>query len=217
MLYEHKNEIKVILLGNPGVGKTSLINTCVGLSFSEKYESTSSSSYMRKDFNINNKKYLIDLWDTAGQEKFKSITKIFVKGSDIVVFVYDITDDNSFKALEEWIKMSDEIIENKYICGIVGNKQDLFLNEGGVPEEEAKEYADKKNMPFEVVSAKEDPQTFELFLKQLVEKHLELKEENKEKDEKSEKNEKKEEEKKTIGLKSEEPTKKKKKFCFGVF
>lgn len=161
-------EIKAILLGNSGVGKTNLINTCVGKPFDEEKGVSTTGSYSQKEVIINDKKYCVNLWDTAGQELYNSITKMFLKKSKIVIFVYDITDKASFINLEKWINMCKDVIDNPYISGIVGNKMDLFVQEQ-VNEEEARKYAESKGMNFQLVSAKENPKPFELFLKKLVE------------------------------------------------
>jgi small GTP-binding protein len=165
---EEKIEIKAVLLGNSGVGKTNLINTCVGMNFEENTNTSTSGSFVQKNITIDNKNYIINLWDTAGQERYKSITKIFLKKSELVIFVYDITDLNSFKDLPEWITLAKEMIDNDYICAIVGNKSDLYMREQ-VNEEEAKKFAESKGWQFQLVSAKKNPTTFSVFLKELLE------------------------------------------------
>ena len=164
---ENQNEIKAILLGNAGVGKTNLINRAIGLKFDENYNSTSSGIFRTKKIEIGNKSYTVNLWDTAGQEIYKSITKIFVKRSKIVIFVYDITDKKSFDDLEGWIKMCKDLLDNDYICGIAGNKMDLYSIEQ-VTENEARKFAENQKMKFQLVSAKENPESFDNFLKELI-------------------------------------------------
>ena len=164
---ENQNEIKAILLGNAGVGKTNLINRAIGLKFDENYNSTSSGIFRTKKIEIGNKSYTVNLWDTAGQEIYKSITKIFVKRSKIVIFVYDITDKKSFEDLEGWIKMCKDLLDNDYICGIAGNKMDLYSIEQ-VTENEARKFAENQKMKFQLVSAKENPESFDTFLKELI-------------------------------------------------
>ena len=112
---EEEEEIKVILVGEMGTGKTSLINTAIGLNFQEKLASTTTNSIMNKTITINGKSYSVNLWDTIGQEKYRSLTKIFLKGAKIVIFVYDITNLNSFKELNYWFESTKEIINEKIV------------------------------------------------------------------------------------------------------
>jgi len=168
---EDDDEIKVILVGETATGKTSLINTSIGLEFKDKLESTQSSSIMQKKMNINGKTYTINLWDTIGQEQFRSLTKIFMKGARIVIFVYDITRRDTFEQLNFWIDETKEVLGNKPILGIVGNKSDLYFNEE-VKDEEAEEFAKKKNIPFQSTSAK-TPKSFSDFLEKLVINYIE--------------------------------------------
>ena len=89
---EEDERIKVILVGETGTGKTSLINTAVGKKFEEGKEISSiKCSYVQLTKVIEDTEYIINLWDTIGQEKFRSLTKVFFKNSDIVIFVFDIT------------------------------------------------------------------------------------------------------------------------------
>ena len=164
-------EIKVILIGESGTGKTSLINATMGLKFKEHLESTTTNSFSSKTVTINNKEYVLNLWDTIGQEKFRSLTKIFIKDSKIVILVYDITRKESFKELDFWHKMIQDILGDDPILGICGNKSDLFVKEQ-VKEEEVKKYAEGKNVPFKLTSAK-NPLSFNKFLEDLVKKYIE--------------------------------------------
>ena len=102
----------------------------------------------------NGKEYTLDIWDTAGQEKYRSIGKMFYKNAYIVLFVYDITNKKSFLDLKSvWY---DELIktgEKKAVMAVIGNKNDMFLKEE-VDEEEAREWADEIGAIFGLVSAK---------------------------------------------------------------
>ena len=164
-----EKSIKIILLGNSGVGKTSLINISIPECYDKEQENvpTLSSYYIQKKVKIDNKSYILNLWDTAGQETYLGITKLFFKGSEIVIFVYDICSENSFRDLDKWIQMAEEIIDNKHICAIVGNKNDLYL-EAKIKENEGKKLADSKQFKFKLVSAKFDPKIFNEFLLELV-------------------------------------------------
>ena len=160
-------EIKAVLVGNSGVGKTNLINVCTGKTFNEKSKPTNCCSLLQKSLEINNLKYKINLWDTMGQEAYKGISKLFFRDAQIVIFVYDIASKESFESLDEWIQMANDVINGDYISGIVGNKNDLYL-QAEVSEEEAEKFAKEKKMKFKLVSAKNDPQSFEDFLIELI-------------------------------------------------
>ena len=165
------DEIKIILIGESGTGKTSLINATIGLPFKESLESTTTNSFSSKKVSLGSKEYILNLWDTIGQEKFRSLTKIFIKDSKIVLLVYDITRIDTFKELDFWHKMIRDILGDDPILGICGNKQDLFAREQ-VKEEVAKKYAEEKNIPFKLTSAK-NPLSFNKFLEELVGKYVE--------------------------------------------
>ena len=164
---EDVEEIKVILIGDPGIGKTNLINTSVGLKFSTLIAPTISPSYNARMVEIGDKKYRIDLWDTAGQEKYVKVTKLFFKGSGIIILVYDITNYKSFQSLENWYHMSEDIIESEHIYGVVGNKNDLYLD-AKVSEKDAQNFAQSIKTKYKIVSAKEQPELFVDFLEELV-------------------------------------------------
>ena len=159
---------KAILLGESGVGKTSLINIVGGGKFNENEVPSISSNFIKKYIEIDSKKYLINIWDTAGQEKYRHLAKIFFHGSDIVILVYDITSKESLNNLEYWYKETKDHINNKFVYGIVGNKKDLYLKEE-VTENEGRKFAESKGMKFALVSAKNDPKSFNDFLLSLVE------------------------------------------------
>ena len=166
-----EEEIKVILVGQAGTGKTSLINSAMGQQFIEgKEQSTISSSFVTKKINIGEKSYSVNLWDTIGQEKFRSLTKIFIKDSKIVIFVYDITVLTSFEELQYWYDTIKEVLGDTAVLGIAGNKQDLFINEE-VSEEKAKKYADDKKALFKLTSAK-NPLNFNQLLEDLLKEYI---------------------------------------------
>ena len=160
-------EMKGILLGDFAVGKTSLINVSIGKKFDPSERAAIAPNFSKKKIAVNGQEYCINFWDTWGLERLKTLSKIFFKGSQIVIFVYDITSKNSFIRLRKWVEDVENIINNEYICGIVGNKQDLYSEEE-VNEEDAKEFANSKGMKFKLVSAKEDPKGFNDFLEELL-------------------------------------------------
>jgi small GTP-binding protein len=167
-------EIKIVLIGDSGVGKTNLINTSVGLGFNIQENSTVNSSFVIKEYFINDKKYIANLWDTAGQEAYKGITQLFFRGAEIILLVYDICVPESFESLNEWYELSESTINNEHIYGVIGNKNDLYLD-SKVDEGKAKEFAEAKNALFKLASAKENPSDFIDFVEELIIKYKNIK------------------------------------------
>jgi small GTP-binding protein len=162
-----EEEIKVILIGDTQVGKTSLINVTVGTGFNPDEQVTISASCSSKKLMINDKKYNINFWDTAGREEYRGIAQLFYRGAEIVILVYDICSLSSFNSLENWYEICEDTIGNEHIYGIVGNKNDLYL-ESKTNEDDAKKFAESKKAKFKLVSAKEDPRGFVDFIEDLV-------------------------------------------------
>ena len=155
--YKEKKEVKVILLGESGVGKTCIIERYMSNKFNSNLPSTLCSAYSIKKIIRDNTLYVINICDTTGQEKYHSVTNLFVKGSNIVILVYSIDSVTSFNNLEYWYSMVvDNLKDTEYILAIIGNKTDLFEEEV-VSEEEGKRFAESKKAKFQLVSAKEDP------------------------------------------------------------
>ena len=149
--------VKVILLGDSSVGKTCIINRYLTNEFFSESTSTLGSFSNKKEIIKNDTKYTINIWDTTGQEKYRSITNLFINGSNIVILVYAIDSKSSFENLDFWYNSVKEKLENEnYLLSIVGNKADLTENEE-VSEEEGRKFAEENNAKFYFVSAKEDP------------------------------------------------------------
>ena len=149
------NGIKVTLLGNSGVGKTCIILRYTKNEYNDNTISSRGVSYSSKIITINNKDVQLDLWDTAGQEKFRSLGMYFYKDSHIVLLVYDITNRESFEDLKNvWYNDLKKYGEQYTVLAVVGNKCDMYEEENTVPEEEARKFAEEKNAEFMLVSAK---------------------------------------------------------------
>ena len=168
-----KGIIKIILLGESGVGKSALISAYNGDPFSENSLSNSQSSFIFKKLTINNNNYGIQVWDTAGQEKYRSVNKIFIKDSNIVIFVYDITNRKSFLELKFWTNYIKELLGKNITIGIAANKIDLFDTEKeNVSKEEGQKLAEEQKAIFKQTSAKKDREGFENFINELIKKFL---------------------------------------------
>ena len=164
---EDDEKIKIILIGESGVGKTNLINVSAGKGFNPNEQATLQSSYQLKKLEINGIIFNLSIWDTIGQERLRSLTKIFFKNSKIAILVYDITNRASFEELNYWEKTIKEMTDENIVLGVAGNKKDLYIKEI-VSEEEGENYAKSINAKFKLTSAKSDIQGFEEFLKELL-------------------------------------------------
>lgn len=151
----NQEEIKLTLLGNAGVGKTCIISKYIDNTFSENNESTIGANYSEKIIKKNGKEIQLNIWDTAGQEKFHSLGKHFYKDAMIVCLVYDITNQDSLDKLREvWYPDLKKYGENCEIIAIVGNKCDLYEKDELADEEEARAFANQINATFMLTSAK---------------------------------------------------------------
>ena len=150
------DDIKMTLLGNSGVGKTGIIKRFVNETFKDNNSSTIGANSLIKIIKHKNNKYRLNIWDTAGQEKYQSLSKLFYRDAYIIVLVYDLTNKKSFDSLKEnWYPDIKSSAENCVLLGVVGNKLDLFEEDNTVDENEAKEFANEINAIFSLVSAKE--------------------------------------------------------------
>ena len=171
IINENIDEIKIILLGNCGVGKTNIITRYVNNEFREDEIATLSSYYVTKKLVINNKKISANIWDTAGQEKYMSVTKMLIQETDILILCYSIVDEVSFKNLDIWLNSVIEVIGEDFTLGILGNKSDLIENEK-ISEEEGENYANEHNALFKLVSAKVDKVGIDKFFHSLIERYI---------------------------------------------
>ena len=146
--------IKISLIGGSAVGKTCIIRRYSNDTFVENPPSTTGGSYSEKFVTIDNKDIQLNLWDTAGQEKFRAIGKHFYKDAYIIIMVYDISKKDTFEEIKEiWYPDVKQNGEKYGVLAVVGNKSDLYEEEE-VSENEAKEFAKEIGAFFMLVSAK---------------------------------------------------------------
>lgn len=150
-----ESKIQLIVVGESCVGKTSLLYKYSQDCFIEKHLATVGIEFFTKVEKINGRKIRVKIWDTAGQELYKSITKNFYRNSDGVIIVYDVTDRESFEKVQEWVQsISENTDTEKNIQKVlVANKVDLTRK---VTKEEGMKLAEKYNIPFFEASAKLD-------------------------------------------------------------
>ena len=164
---KEKNGIpcKAVLVGDTGVGKTSIIERYISNKFDTNQKTTLVSSYTFKKLDIKkyNKSVSLDIWDTAGQEVYRSLSKNFYQNASIGILVYDISRKASFESIRDyWHEQLKTFGEEKMIFDVVGNKTDLFQIEE-VPEKEAREFAKSINAGFHLISCKNSVNIREVF------------------------------------------------------
>lgn len=125
MAYEYDYTIKTLIIGDSGVGKSSILNQFVDFKYSDTYQCTIGVDYKTIYTNVSDKSVKFLIWDTAGQERFKSITKIYYRGAQVIIYVFDITDRISFENISNWIKETDLTAPDNCIKVLVGNKCDF--------------------------------------------------------------------------------------------
>ena len=177
-------ELKVIFLGETFVGKTCLIKAYLENNFKDKIDSTISASSFIKKIETEKGKYTLRIWDTAGQEQYRCLNKIFIKDSQIVIFVYDITRKKTLEELNYWYEYSENCLgKGNAVYAVLANKIDLFDKENEIKEEydelglkieyvnvnEGKDFAEKIEALFCETSAKELMTGFSELMIKLVE------------------------------------------------
>ena len=170
LLDKDKIVIQVMLLGESQVGKTSIVNSYIGESFQENIRPTVGIGFAQKHIHVGNGTVFLNIWDGSGQEKYRSMQRVFMKNINVFIFVYDITNKKSFDELKNW-KIEAQDIGRKFTNIIIfGNKSDLYIDEK-VTEEEARNFADEIGAKFFLVSAKNNyniENGFEYLIKQIL-------------------------------------------------
>jgi Ras-related protein Rab-1A len=146
---------KIIIIGDSGVGKTTLLSQYVDNIYNSNYISTIGVDFKIKTINVNNKVIKLQLWDTAGQERFRTITTCYYRGANIILMCYDITDKSTFINLNMWFSEIKKYASPNVIIILCGTKNDLELKRQ-VSYEEGKDYAEKNDFIFFETSSKEN-------------------------------------------------------------
>jgi len=157
--------LKILLVGDSAVGKTSLLCQFADSIFSEEAAAAIEVDFPNKlkEITLNRSKVKVQVWDTAGQEKFRTITASYYRGAHGIIIVYDITNKESFKNVKHWIRDVELYASENVNRMVVGNKADLLNRQ--VKKEEGKAVADDLGVPFMETSAKDGMNVQEAFNK----------------------------------------------------
>ena len=157
--------VKVVLIGESGVGKTSITTQFTEKTFSEEFVTSASATFVSKtmEYEEFKKALKFEIWDTAGQERFRSLAKIFYKDAKVVILVYDITDEKSFNEITSyWYEQIKTNTQEGIIIAVVANKSDLYQKQQ-VPDNKGHEFASRIGALFQSTSAKSDTGITNLF------------------------------------------------------
>ena len=153
---------KVLLLGNSNVGKSSLFLRFVDDIWNDTFVPTIGVDFKIKTLEIDDKKIKMQIWDTAGQERFKNIIASYYRGAHGILLIYDITDKDSFKNLQNWLIEIEKNANKNVLKVLIGNKSDLE-EKRVVSFNEGKEFADTYGLKFIETSAKKNCNVNEAF------------------------------------------------------
>ncbi|CAD5176224.1 unnamed protein product [Musa acuminata subsp. malaccensis] len=161
---ESKNlRVKLVLLGDSGVGKSCIVIRFVRGQFDPTSQVTVGASFLSQTLVLQDSTTVkFEIWDTAGQERYASLAPLYYRGAAVAVVVYDITSPDTFKKAQYWVKELQKHATPGIIMALVGNKVDLHENRA-VSSQDALEYADKNGMFFIETSAKTADNINELF------------------------------------------------------
>ena len=158
-------EIKICLLGDVSVGKTSIASRFCKNSFNENYINTIGGAYQQQNIVLNNgAKIKLHMWDTSGQDRFRSMKNLYYRDAQVAILTYDVTNEQSLESLNYWLnELNDKVeIDNMLLC-LAGNKNDVDASEKRIPTHKGKAFAEDHNMIFFETSAKTGSGVKELF------------------------------------------------------
>ncbi|CAN6252575.1 unnamed protein product, partial [Urochloa humidicola] len=150
---EYDYLFKLLLIGDSGVGKSCLLLRFADDSYLDSYISTIGVDFKIRTVEQDGKTIKLQIWDTAGQERFRTITSSYYRGAHGIIIVYDVTDQESFNNVKQWLNEIDRYASDNVNKLLVGNKSDLTANKV-VATETAKAFADEMGIPFMETSAK---------------------------------------------------------------
>jgi Ras-related protein Rab-1A len=159
---EYDFVFKILLIGNSAVGKSSLLMRFADDIFHETFLPTIGVDFKIRTIEHEGSKIKLQMWDTAGQEKFKTITSAYYKGAQGILLVFDLCDKKSFGDIKTWLSEVDRFSTNESVKILVGNKSDL-ISDRQVSKEEAERFAENEGMIYYEASAKNNSKVDTIF------------------------------------------------------
>ena len=153
---------KILLIGDSGVGKTSVILRYTKNVFHEEFLNSIGVDFKSKDLNIDGRKVKLQIWDTAGQERFRTITTSYYRGAHAIAIVFDLTKRQTYEHVQKWMNDINRFAKENVLKLIIGNKSDL-TNEVKVSYEEVRALASQMKATYFSVSAKKNENINEFF------------------------------------------------------
>ena len=163
MITDYDYLFKIVIIGDSGVGKSCMLLRFADGTFTDSFISTIGVDFKIKTLNIDNKKIKLQIWDTAGQDRFKSITSSYYRGAHGIILVYDITDNDSFRNIEKWLGDIERYGLKDVNKLLIGNKCDL-TEKRVVEYEKGKQLANDLNIIFIETSAKDSTNINDAFI-----------------------------------------------------
>lgn len=151
----NKYKLKLIVLGEASVGKTSLVQRFAYKKFESEYRPTIGVEITKMKVRFKNNQIDLIVWDLAGQTAYQNLSKAYLQDADLGILMYDITRFNTFQSIINWYEVTMKTLENKFVPLLIGNKSDLEKKRKVTPKQ-ALEFSKSKNIPFIETSAKED-------------------------------------------------------------
>jgi len=155
--------VKLLMIGDSGVGKSCLLLRFSDDSFTPTFITTIGIDFKIKTVDINGKRVKLQIWDTAGQERFRTITTAYYRGANGILMVYDVTDEQSFLNIRNWMKSIDQHAADSVKRVLIGNKADM-VQEKKIETERGQGLADEYGIRFFEASAKTDTNVSEAFM-----------------------------------------------------
>lgn len=150
--YDHL--IKLLMIGDSGVGKSCLLLRFVDDSFTTSFITTIGIDFKIRTIEIDGKRIKLQIWDTAGQERFRTITTAYYRGAMGILLIYDVTDESSFNNIRNWIRNIEQHASDNVNKILVGNKADMDESKRAVPTARGQALADEFGIKFFETSAK---------------------------------------------------------------